>query len=518
MLARRIVVPVSVILLAAACGAPSQSDGPLGSSTQPIVYGTADTANPHTAVVALLNPDSGGYDQCSGTIVQVKAGVASVLTAAHCCNQTQPTVVVMSSDYSVGVPYVSGSMSTPAAPAYAVIASSVKYDTAYNGNASAPVDDFCMLQFNAPATATSIPVATGSDGLAVGSLVDYVGFGVTTDATNNSNTIRNIASNVSINTAVGANTFSYTEGMATPNRGGPCEGDSGGPALVPPGVPQSQQKVVGTTSYGSAKCQPAGSTGVDMRVISQTGMGGFIASYLGLTGSGDAGSTSGGDAGTGTGTVPTTCAEADGNPGCCIGNTIYFCATGATPTLTTQTCTGTKVCGWKTTSTGSYYGCVAPPASGDPSNTYPLTCGAVTTTTPDAGSGDASTSTDGGTSSADGSTSTGDGGSSTSADGSAVADGSTAVQDGGTGLPDATVTGTPDSGVVIVGSADSGTVVLGAPDGAATGTTAGDGGDGSSGNTGGCSTSGTNAGTPPWFAIGLALAGLGSRRRKAVTV
>ena len=500
----RILVPVSVIALGVACSAPSQSDGPVGSSSSPIVYGTADTANPHTAVVALLAPDGSGYDQCSGTIIQVKAGLATVLTAAHCCNNTQPSIVVMSNDYSGSVNYISSS--SPPAPAYAVIASSVKFDPSYNGSASAPIDDFCLLQFNAPAGTPSIPVAVGTDGLAVGSKVDYVGFGVTTDATNNSNTIRNIASNVTVNTAVTANTFSCTEGNGI---GGPCEGDSGGPALVPPGVPQAQQTVVGTTSYGSAKCQPAGSTGVDMRVLSQTGTGGFISTYLGTGTGGDAGTTGGGDAGT-SGTAPTTCTEADGTFGCCEGTTNYYCATGAT-TVTSKTCTGGKVCGWNKTS--GYYACVAAPATADPSGMYPLACGGGTTTVPDAGT----TTTDAATTS-DAMTAT-DGGSSVQDGGSTTADGA-AASDATTGVPDTGSVSTPDTGIIVVGGSDSG-LVFTTPDATTTtggGGGGGDAGDGASGSTGGCSTSGRGAGAPPWFAIGIALVALRARRRTTAAV
>ena len=104
------------------------------------------------------------------------SGIGSVLTAAHCCNQTQPSIVVLSNDYSGSVQYISSS--SPQAPAYAVIAGSVQWDMNYNGNATAPIDDFCMLQFNAPANTPVIPVAMGTDSLTLGDMVEYVGFGL----------------------------------------------------------------------------------------------------------------------------------------------------------------------------------------------------------------------------------------------------------------------------------------------------------------------------------------------------
>jgi MYXO-CTERM domain-containing protein len=273
---------LAALALAGCSSAPQALDGPTAETQSRIVYGTADTT--HTAVVALLNPDGGGYDECSGTIVQVANGIASVLTAAHCCNDTQPTIVIMSSDYSVGVPYINSS--NPPAPTYAVITSSVQYDPGYNGNAAAPIDDFCMLQFNAPASTPVIPVATGNDGLAVGTTVEYVGFGTTQN--NQDNTLRNHAS-APVDQLVTTTYFQYTEGGST-HIGGPCEGDSGGPALLPAGAPQAQQKVVGTTSYGDQACTQYG---VSMRVTSQTGPGGFITTYLsGTTSSTSSSSTS----------------------------------------------------------------------------------------------------------------------------------------------------------------------------------------------------------------------------------
>src|SRR6185437_3026015 len=173
-------LPVIALTGCSSAQGPGASDGPLGAAESAIAYGTADTA--HTAVVALLgNAGSGSFDECSGTIVQVKNGQGYVLTAAHCCNKTVPSVVVMSSDYTVGEAYLFGG--TPSPPAYAVTQGSVYYDTAYNGQDH----DFCMLQFAAPASAAVIPVAQpGQDGLSLGVDVEHVGFGVTDTSSTNS--------------------------------------------------------------------------------------------------------------------------------------------------------------------------------------------------------------------------------------------------------------------------------------------------------------------------------------------
>src|SRR6185312_10731958 len=139
-------LPALALTSCSSAEGPGTPEGPLGAAQSAIAYGTADSA--HTAVVALLgNAGGGSFDECSGTIVQVKSGQGYVLTAAHCCNNTVPSIVVMSSDYTAGEQYLFGG--TPQPPAYAVTQGSVYYDTAYNGQDH----DFCMLRFAAPANA-----------------------------------------------------------------------------------------------------------------------------------------------------------------------------------------------------------------------------------------------------------------------------------------------------------------------------------------------------------------------------
>jgi hypothetical protein len=68
--------------------------------------------------------------------------------------------------------------------------------------------------------------------------------------------------------------------------------------------------------------------------------------------------------------VPTTCAQAYGPEGCCASGVLYYC--NASNMLTSQMCTGTKVCGWS--ATNLYYDCVAPPGGSDPSGINPIAC------------------------------------------------------------------------------------------------------------------------------------------------
>jgi hypothetical protein len=274
----RSLIPLAALALTStlACGtgAPSAGDVNHDVVREPIVGGARDTT--HSAVVALLladttNPNS--FGACSGSIVKVASGVGYVLTAAHCCGGDpqsagmRPNIVVAADDYEnyeqdLGNPH-------PAAPAYAVVASSVKFDQAYNGNDH----DFCMLQFTgAPATMPTVKLPTATDGLTLGAAVEFVGFGDTQVVAQNSERYH-VSSTV--DTQLTSAVLKYSEGQG--GRGGPCEGDSGGPALFPAGAPQTQQTVVGTTSYGDQNCAQFG---VSSRVSSAVGPTGFITTYL----------------------------------------------------------------------------------------------------------------------------------------------------------------------------------------------------------------------------------------------
>jgi hypothetical protein len=168
------------------CTGSSPGDGPLGVSRSPIAYGSLDTT--HTAVVAVLAPAGGSeLEECTGTIVQVSGTVGYVLTAAHCCNMYVPTVVVISSDYSGSEQYALADAGAPKAPAYPVVPGSVQFDPMYS-TSNELNHDFCMLKFSGATASTptiALPTST-NDGLAVGSQVEHVGFGVTQKGANSS--------------------------------------------------------------------------------------------------------------------------------------------------------------------------------------------------------------------------------------------------------------------------------------------------------------------------------------------
>ena len=256
----------------AGCSGVSVEDGPVAKTQSRIAYGALDTT--HTAVVAVLSPvGTTELQECSGSLVAVVGGDGYVLTAAHCCNAFVPTTVVASSDYSTGESFLSGG--SPAAPVYRVAPGSVYYDSQYSGSGH----DFCMLKFAGAAAGMAtlaLPTASG-DGLQLGAQVEHVGFGFTDTSTTNSQR----------RSGVDAVDQQLTSLILQFSQGGPndipgtCDGDSGGPSLLPAGVAQGQQVVVGVQSSGGMASCAQETFGIASRVSSAIGAGQFITSYLG---------------------------------------------------------------------------------------------------------------------------------------------------------------------------------------------------------------------------------------------
>jgi hypothetical protein len=97
---------------------------------------------------------------------------------------------------------------------------------------------------------------------------------------------------------------------------------------------------------------------------------------IGLGGSGrgggavDTGGSGTGGASSGS-SGPTSCAQASGYAGCCIGSTFYYCGKSSSG-VSAKPCPSGQTCGWDATS--NYYACVAPPGVADPSGAHPITC------------------------------------------------------------------------------------------------------------------------------------------------
>lgn len=320
---RRFVLIFSLLgsLIAPGC-APADMDDSTDSRTaeaqSPIAYGMQDTK--HTAVVSLLaNAGGGSFTECSGSIVQQKNGYAYVLTAAHCCTDGAPSLVVQASDYGNYAGYLGSS--NPPPPAYKVAPNSAYYDSQFDGSPNGLQNghDFCMLKF---AVSTAMPTltlpsqatCTNHSDITANAQVEHVGFGMTDQNPNNSQ--RRTGTNT-VNAGINSVLIKYTQGNGTP---GPCEGDSGGPALTPPGATQSAQTIVGVTSFGnSASC--AGSTvGASARVCSEIGAGKFITEFL--NDNPTAGGTPAGMAASNCG----TCQDSALSPGGACASTYNTCA------------------------------------------------------------------------------------------------------------------------------------------------------------------------------------------------
>ena len=328
---RRVALTCSFLgsLIAAGCApasAPDANEGAASEAKGAIAWGTPDDA--HTAVVALIIDAGGGYiSSCSGTIVKVANGQGYVLTAAHCCNDSAPGIVVMANDYGSYAQQVYSS--NPSPPAYKVVPGSVYYDAAYNQYDH----DFCMLKFSgATASTPTIKLPTGSpDGLADGTAIEHVGYGMTHNDSENSRR-RTGSNHVDQLSSV---LIEYQQGNLTQ---GPCQGDSGGPTLIPAGQAQGSQTVVGVTSWGNSSSCSGASMGASSRVVAGIGSGKFITSFIN-----DA--PIGNQPGTATGNCD-TCQQETLSPGGACASTYSACAnSSACSTLincmsncTTQTC------------------------------------------------------------------------------------------------------------------------------------------------------------------------------------
>jgi hypothetical protein len=268
---RTAIAALAVLATAVGCSGHHSHDGPHGTISDPIAFGSVDTI--HTAVVAVLAPaGSSSFQECSGSIVKVSGDRGYVLTAAHCCNQFIPNVIVASNDYSVGEQYVFGG--TPVPPAFPVIPGSVYYDAKYAGMDH----DFCMLTFSGATASTptlALPVS-GNDGLSLGLEIEHVGFGFTETSTTNT---KRLTGTDTLDQQLTPLVLRFSQGGPN-NVPGTCDGDSGGPTLFHAGAPQSQQVVVGVQSFGSTGTCAQITFGGASRVTSEMGTGGFISGYL----------------------------------------------------------------------------------------------------------------------------------------------------------------------------------------------------------------------------------------------
>ena len=230
----RSMIAVALGLSAAGCSldASSPDEERVGHESLPIINGTPDTT--HQAVVAIFSQNS----ECTGTMFLVNGSTGYALTAAHCCTpQEAPQQVIQGDDYN-----------SQQVTVYNVTA--YKADPSYDQN----THDFCVVQFaGASPNTPTIPLMTKAlDSLHQGSVVEFVGYGVTNGSDpNNMNSLRrHVTGPLDMLTSL---TIEYSQANA-----GPCMGDSGGPSLS---VVNGQEYVSGVTSYGDQTCTQFGVSG-----------------------------------------------------------------------------------------------------------------------------------------------------------------------------------------------------------------------------------------------------------------
>ncbi|MBI2389760.1 MAG: trypsin-like serine protease [Deltaproteobacteria bacterium] len=253
---------LGVLSVAVACAACQSSDrevlvgGNAGRSSHPIINGEAPDAPEHGAVVALhdflgkqwvlLSPF------CSGVLVTSTV----LLTAGHCVRSERPG--------SFGV-YVGNDPSRDLVE-HLYEVSEVRVHPEFD-----PLrlrNDIALVRL---ATAVTEPIAPvpplgAADGLVssdVGATLDFAGFGQDEDGHSGvklhlEGPLGGFGCSVAGCTSDGdpSTQFSYTQGW-----GGPCFGDSGGPAFI---KRSGQPRVAGLTSWGDGDCTVFGvSTRVD---------------------------------------------------------------------------------------------------------------------------------------------------------------------------------------------------------------------------------------------------------------
>jgi len=238
----RLVAFISFVpILISACGDLSGGEGRLVAQGRPIYYGEVDDDPAHMAVVAITNGPGTGYF-CTGTLI----ASSYVLTAGHCLDGQ--------SARNVEVFFGSNAYSSGTYRAAAELAVHPQYD-GWN-----ILNDIGMIRLSsaAPTSVTPIPYLPSRLGLTradEGTIVDFSGFGVTENRTDGEKLhveapIDRVCLGPSSCGEIVPHAFGYDQ-----SGGGPCSGDSGGPAFL---FRSGTEYVAGITSYGDQRCTDFG--------------------------------------------------------------------------------------------------------------------------------------------------------------------------------------------------------------------------------------------------------------------
>lgn len=218
----------------------------------PIINGTPDTSVAHMAVVALYCPNW----TCSGTLIAPRV----VMTAAHCVEGVEAGAFLVLFGNNVSGAITRTVSETWVHPGYRPV------------NAEDPPDnDLAMLLLSDSPPPGVEPIAHLPNSLRISSAdighpLEFVGFGLTeTGKSGEKMTVTNDLGYVCTQPGgclVGG-VYRAAENTICQDQdpGGPCSGDSGGPAFI---VRGASEYVAGVTSYGVQDCHYFGcSTKVD---------------------------------------------------------------------------------------------------------------------------------------------------------------------------------------------------------------------------------------------------------------
>jgi secreted trypsin-like serine protease len=209
---------------------------------RPIFGGTPDLNPDHLAVVALVQETGFGdwAEFCTGTLITRTV----VLTAAHCLDDTD------TGDYRVFF----GNDATRSGDLVTVL-QHVQHP-GWDGSAPESGDDVALIRLAGPAPAgvkpiPHLPAAKGLDDSDVGTDLEFSGFGLTESGSSDEKLHVLVALDAVCpgpdpctdeGVEISPRAFGYTQ-----EAGGPCFGDSGGPAFI---VRDGYEYVAGITSYG----------------------------------------------------------------------------------------------------------------------------------------------------------------------------------------------------------------------------------------------------------------------------
>ncbi|MCL2778997.1 MAG: trypsin-like serine protease [Polyangiaceae bacterium] len=249
----RRIIPFGLLSLFVACSSATPeseepSDNSNGTTTSPIIGGTASDAS-QNSVVMLLHPMSGNqYMACTGTLIAPKL----VLTARHCVSSTDSSIACYSNgtpagsgyvhgDYSADSLYVYTGQQSPSNPMKSYAARGARLVT--DGATHLCNHDIALIVLDTAITNMPIsPVRLDSD-VKLGELTTVVGWGVTKQGGSLPN-VRQQRAGVPVMLvgpgSMPANEFELSESA--------CSGDSGGPSL------SSAKAVIGVVSRGGT-CQ-----------------------------------------------------------------------------------------------------------------------------------------------------------------------------------------------------------------------------------------------------------------------